>query len=56
MENPHSQKIRKLRKLWKVINFAGETLFSGRYRESYRYILKNRIVNAVILPPEGLTS
>jgi hypothetical protein len=53
MENHHSQKIRKLRKLWKVINFAGVTLFTGRYGESYRYILKNRIVKAILAPPEG---
>ena len=53
MENHHSQKIRKLRKLWKVINFEGVTLFAGQYAESYRYILKNRIVKAILVPPEG---
>jgi hypothetical protein len=52
MENHHSQKIRKLRKLWKVINFAGETLFAGQYDESYRYILKNVLTNVILRPPE----
>ena len=53
MDHHHSQEIRKLRKLWKVINFEGITLFSGRYVESYRYILKNRIVKAILAPPDG---
>jgi hypothetical protein len=52
MEIHHSQKFGKLRKLWKVINFTGKTLFVGRYGESYRYILQNRLTRAVLQPME----